>query len=485
MASLNYSTPGVYSTRVAGQPVFRAGTVGIAGFVGTCKRGDASEPFICTSWNDCVEKISSGFATPFEKDSYLAFAAQSFFRNGGSTLYISRACTDAIAKATCTVTLSDGSTLIIEAKDEGAWGNTLKIWTTENEILSGTFDMHIKQGNNPEVVYNQLSNTIGNSRYFKDYLNIFSKEINILFGEKLEVFDEQSFEGGDDGEEGITDADYLRALQKFDAIDEVTLIAIPGQTSFAITQGIISYCNQHEFVFGAIDAPMTYKTAELKELRKRISCNNAVLLSTWHKISDPLSSISGALRAIPSSGAYLGNTAKTAEQIGAWKEPAGTSNLIDGAVELVFNAQKSDTDVLNPLGIINIVSKKNVGICIWGARTLSTDSNYLYVSAVLLDIFIRKNIQETCQSIVFDPNKEGINGLWSKVRNAAIGFLDSLRAQGAFASDDAGSAYFVQCNAELNPPSVVNQGYCICRCGYAYARPGEFIVFEFQNNLSS
>lgn len=483
MASLNYNTPGVYSVRVKGQPVFRAGTIGIAGMVGTCKRGDVSEPFITTSWDDCAEKIAGGLDSPFLRNSHLAFAAQSFFRNGGSTLYISRACTDSIAKAECFVDLSDGTQLVFEAKDEGAWGNDLKIWVTLNEIVDGTFDLHVQQGNNSEVQYKQLSNEVGNSRYFKDYINVYSNEVNLLLGDSLEEFGEQTFSGGDDGEDGITDADYLKALQKFDAVDEITLIAIPGQTSFAITQGIISYCNQHEFVFAAIDAPITYRTKELKELRARISCDNAILLNTWHRISDPLSSVNGMLRAIPSSGAYLGNVAKTAERVGVWKEPAGTSNIIDGAVDLVFNAQKSDTDVLNPLGIINIITKKNVGICIWGARSLSNDSDYLYVSAILLDIYIRKNIQETCQSIVFDPNKEGLDSMWGKVRAAATGFLDSIREQGGLASDDPALAYFVKCDEETNPKSVTNQGYCICRCGYAYARPGEFIIFEFQNSL--
>ena len=158
---------------------------------------------------------------------------------------------------------------------------------------------------------------------------------------------------------------------------------------------------------------------------------------------------------------------------------------MQAAVDLVFNAQKVDTDILNPLGIVCILSKKNRGICIWGVRSLSNDSDYLYVTSILMDIYIRKNTEEACIDLVFDPNKEGIDSLWGRIRNAVNGFLDGIRVQGGFASDDAGSAYFVKCDAELNPKSVTDQGYCLVQVGYAPITPGEFIVFTFQNRIAS
>lgn len=481
--SMNYKTPGVYTTKVKGSArINYSGNVNVAGFVGTCKRGSATNPFVVTSWSECVDKISGGLDSPFSPDSYLAFAAQSFFMNGGSILFISRVCTNAVKSASCEVTLSDDSTIIFEAKDEGAWGNELKIWVTENDLIEGTLDVHIQQGNNTPEVLTQLTNEEGTARYFKHYIDVYSKYVNVIYGNKIEVFTEKTFNGGDDGEEGLTDADYVRALNKFDLIDDVTLIAVPGQTSVSVRNGIIAFLNSHEFTFGAIDAPITYVTEDLKELRKSLDCDRAVLLSSWHNISDPLSSLSSALRPIPSSGAYLGNVANSIESVGAWREPAGLMYKITGAVSLIFSPQKADTDILNPINVICLVAKPNYGIVIWGARTLTVDSSYMYVSAVLLDIYIRKNIKEACQSVVFDPNKSGADGIQERVRMIALNFLQNLSSQGAFATSGSDS-YFVKCDSELNPPSVVEQGYVICRCGYAHAKPGEFIVFEFQNNI--
>ena len=50
---------------------------------------------------------------------------------------------------------------------------------------------------------------------------------------------------------------------------------------------------------------------------------------------------------------------------------------------------------------------------------------------------------------------------------------------------DASEAYYVKCDAELNPQSILDQGYCLCEVGYATAKPGEFIVFTFQNRITT
>ena len=46
-------------------------------------------------------------------------------------------------------------------------------------------------------------------------------------------------------------------------------------------------------------------------------------------------------------------------------------------------------------------------------------------------------------------------------------------------------AYYVKCDEELNPKSVTDRGYCLTEVGYAYARPAEFIVFRFQNEIKT
>ena len=480
-----YYTPGVYTERMKNTSLIIEGvTTSIAGFVGVAKRGKFGEPVYVTSWTEYVEKFAYGLDSAFYRDSYLGFCVYSFFNNGGSKCYISRVATKAIKKAKVTVTYEDETSLIFEANDEGAWANTLKIKCVANDMLENTFDLIVTFNGNTET-HTQLSNDEKDEKYFIDYLKIYSNFIHVLTGSTLKVFDEVTMTGGDDGEEGIADNDYLTALNVFDSVDDVTLLAIPGQTSTALHTGFIDFIDNHEFMCGILDAPMAYETMDLKALRKSISCERAILLDTWHKVNDPLSSVNGKYRTIPSSGGYVGIVARTIESIGPWKAPAGTDAKLRGAIEVVFDAKKGDTDILNPLGIVSIVTKPNYGIVVWGARSISNDSNYKYVSDILFDIYIRKSVYEGTQPFVFEPNKGGDDSsLWNRITATCESFLEYIRQQGGLVGG-AEEAYYVKCDKELNPESMTKRGYCITEIGYASAKPAEFVVFRFKNEVSS
>ena len=153
---------------------------------------------------------------------------------------------------------------------------------------------------------------------------------------------------------------------------------------------------------------------------------------------------------------------------------------MNGAIELVFSAQKGDTDILNPAGVVSIINKANYGNIVWGARCITPNSQYKYVSDVLLDIYIKKSVEEGTQSLVFDPNK---TTLWNKIIVSCESFLDKLWRDGGLKGDTAKEAYYVKCDKELNPDEVTDLGECITEIGYASAKPAEFIVFRFTNKV--
>lgn len=480
-----YYTPGVYTERLKNNSLVIEGvSTSIAGFVGVAKRGKFGEAVFVTSWSDYVDKFAYGLESGFYKDSYLGFSVYSFFNNGGSKCYVSRVATSSIATAKATVALSGERSIVFTANDEGAWANSMKVSCVANDTVEDTFDLTFSINGVTET-HTQLSNVEGDEKYFLDYLNVYSNLAHVLTGDKLEAFEAVTFDGGNDGEEGISDNDYLKALNVFDSVDDVTLLAIPGQTSKAVHTGFIDFIDNHEFVCGVLDAPMAYETMELKELRKTLACDRGMLVDTWHKVNDPLSSVSGKYRTIPSSGGYLGVVARTIESIGPWKAPAGTEAKLRGAIELVFDAKRGDTDILNPLGIVSIVTKPNYGIVVWGARSISNDSNYKYVSDVLFDIYIRKSVQLACQPFVFEPNKgDGDGALWNRIIATCESFLEYIRQQGGLVGSPE-QAYYVKCDEELNPEPMVKRGYCITEVGYASAKPAEFVVFRFKNEVSS
>lgn len=487
-----YYTPGVYTEKLKNTSIVIEGvSTSVAAFVGIAKRGKVGKAEYVTSWTDYVNKFAGGLNSPFFADSYLGLCIYSFFNNGGSRCYISRVAHNDVAMATLSVTGTPASagatapTILFSAKDEGEWANNLKVICTANTDFEGTYDLTFKLGSNEETL-TQLSNVEGNERYFVDYLKVFSSYAYVVTGTALFAFEEKTFSGGNDGEANVTDSDYLEALNVFDSVDDATLFAIPGQTSDALRTGFIDYIDNHEFTVGILDAPMGTVTAtDMKILRKKINCERAVLINTWHRVNDPLSEVSGKYRTIPSSGAYAGIAARTIEKIGPWKAPAGTDAKVNGAIELVWDAKKGDTDMMNPLGIVSIVTKPNYGIVVWGARSVSNDSNYKYVSDILMDIYLRRSVQLATQPFVFEPNEgDGDANLWNRIIASCEGFLEYVRLQGGLKGKTSAEAYYVKCDAELNPEPMVQRGYCITEIGYAGKKPAEFVVFRFKNSLS-
>ena len=57
--------------------------------------------------------------------------------------------------------------------------------------------------------------------------------------------------------------------------------------------------------------------------------------------------------------------------------------------------------------------------------------------------------------MVFEPNDEP---LWSQIRLNVGAFLQGLFLQGAFQGSTPQQAYFVKCDAENNPQSLIDQG---------------------------
>ena len=487
-----YYTPGVYTEKLKNTSIVIEGvSTSVAAFVGIAKRGKVGKAEYVTSWTDYVNKFAGGLNSPFFADSYLGLCIYSFFNNGGSRCYISRVAHNDVATATLSVTGTPASagatapTILFSAKDEGEWANNLKVICTANTDFEGTYDLTFKLGSNVETI-TQLSNVEGNERYFVDYLKVFGSYAYVVTGTALFAFEEKTFTGGNDGEANVTDSDYLEALNVFDSVDDATIFAIPGQTSDALRTGFIDYIDKHEFTVGILDAPMGTVTAtDMKILRKKINCERAILINTWHRVNDPLSDVSGKYRTIPSSGAYAGIAARTIEKIGPWKAPAGTDAKVNGAIELVWDANKGDTDMMNPLGIVSIVTKPNYGIVVWGARSVSNDSNYKYVSDILMDIYLRRSVQLATQPFVFEPNEgDGDANLWNRIIASCEGFLEYVRLQGGLKGKTSAESYYVKCDAELNPEPMVQRGYCITEIGYASKKPAEFVVFRFKNSLS-
>jgi phage tail sheath protein FI len=88
---------------------------------------------------------------------------------------------------------------------------------------------------------------------------------------------------------------------------------------------------------------------------------------------------------------------------------------------------------------------------------------------------LRRVLYRQMQWTVFEPNNAELR---ETIVNALEGLLRQLYQQGAFRGDTEKEAFFVRCDAELNPQYVLDQGRLYALVGVAVAEPLEFIVLQ-------
>src|SRR5262249_27073876 len=155
---------------------------------------------------------------------------------------------------------------------------------------------------------------------------------------------------------------------------------------------------------------------------------------------------------------------------------------LQDATDLELDLDLSALEALNDRGINCIRAFPGRGIRVWGARTLSAESDwtYLNVRRVVLTLMRWIDLNMTCAA--FEPN---VPALWSRIQRELTQYLDGLWRDGALQGDSASDAFYVRCDAELNPPDVREAGKVITEIGLAPASPAEFIVISVQHRAGT
>lgn len=126
-----YLAPGVYMEEFESGPRPMAGvSTSTAGFIGLAERGPTKgTPQLVTNPADFKRKYG-GYLSETEYGNYrfLAYAVDQFFLNGGSRCFVMRVCLpDAKVAEGVLVKGAEAPLVSVSAKNEGAWGNDIKI----------------------------------------------------------------------------------------------------------------------------------------------------------------------------------------------------------------------------------------------------------------------------------------------------------------------------------------------------------------------
>lgn len=188
----------------------------------------------------------------------------------------------------------------------------------------------------------------------------------------------------------------------------------------------------------------------------------------------PRLNVGGFSNPLCASGTVAGIAARIDASSGVWKAPAGTQAALAGATPSAALTM-SENDLLNQANVNAIRTFPSLGALVWGARTLSSDAEWKYLSVRRTALFIEKSLDSGLGWVVFEPNNEN---LWSKIRTTVGSFMEGLYRQGAFAGATQNQSYFVRCDRTTTTQNDIDNGVCNVEFGFAPLKPAEFIILR-------
>jgi phage tail sheath protein FI len=160
-------------------------------------------------------------------------------------------------------------------------------------------------------------------------------------------------------------------------------------------------------------------------------------------------------------------------EYGVHKAPVNQE--IRSITKIAREVTDGEQELLNPEGINALRFFPGRGNLVWGARTLSPDSEWKYVNVRRFVTYLERSIDQGTQWTVFEPNGEG---LWAKVRRTIEDFLLNLWQTGALQGNRPEDAFFVKCDRSTMTQNDIDNGRLICLVGVAVTRPAEFVIFR-------
>lgn len=268
--------------------------------------------------------------------------------------------------------------------------------------------------------------------------------------------------------------DLRLALDKFEAIDEIAIVAAPGVTSVSALSEIDGHCRLLGDRFAILDAEEELDITQIEPGQGTILGNSdyAALYIPWIQVFDP---VTNNLKFVPPSGHIAGVYARVDNHRGVHKAPANEPIL--GSVGLKQEISKIKQEPLNQKGI-NCIRNLNGNIRIWGARTLGAgkdNPDFKYINIRRQFNYLRESIDEGTQWVVFEPNTPE---LWARIRRNITAFLTNEWRKGALFGTTPQEAFFVKCDAETNPIDLRKLGQVVTEIGVAVIEPAEFVIFR-------
>jgi phage tail sheath protein FI len=274
------------------------------------------------------------------------------------------------------------------------------------------------------------------------------------------------------------------ADSSLDKVDIFNLLVLPGVSDASVWATALAFA-EGKRAFALLDPPANYSAdgvGGLPEIKDAIALvpksANGAFYFPYLNTTDPLN---GKPITLPPSGYVAGIYARTDNNRGVWKAPAGLETTVNNTVGVVEEGRMTDLrqGVLNPKGINCLRTFPGTGTVVFGARTLVTENSALqqwrYVPVRRTALFIEQTLYSNLGWVVFEPNDDP---LWTAIRTSIEGFMLSLFRQGAFQGQKPSDAFLVKCDASTTTQTDIDNGIVNILVGFRPLKPAEFVIIK-------
>lgn len=262
---------------------------------------------------------------------------------------------------------------------------------------------------------------------------------------------------------------------------DIDLIAVPGHSSTAVVQELLSFARDYrQDCLAIIDAPFGLTVKEVVAWQNgahplnnvRFDSDFGALYWPWVKIYDAFNKVDVWC---PPSGSVMAVIARSDFLSAPWFAPAGLTRGVVPNITDVYNRPTleerdlmyGNRNCVNP--IVQFVDAQ--GFVVFGQKTLQRTPTALdRVNVRRLMFYIEKRIRSASRTLLFDPNDEFFRQQFYNLADAIL--REVLVGRGLY-------AYIIKADEELNTPDVIDRNEFRARIGVQPTRAAEFMFIEF------
>lgn len=284
----------------------------------------------------------------------------------------------------------------------------------------------------------------------------------------------------------LTAEELIAQTDQLDPLTPNLVVNVPdapllGQTGCRrVYSAFLAKVDERADSFLVMDTPPGLLPAEAAGFASDItpkSANGAIYYPNV-RITDPGSTGSvSVVKTLPPGGSVVGLYLNTDASRGSWKAPAGVGAALKNVVSLERALSSSELDALNtavtPVNAIRPIPGS--GNCVMGARTISQENRFRYVSTRRSMLQIKKKLIDLTTFAIFENNDPN---LWASLRTVISVYLQEVWQQGGLRGDVPAQAFYVTCDGSNNTNQTIADGQVNIEVGVALQTPAEFVVIK-------